>query len=1525
MKKFLRTLMLAAAMLLPFVSQSQNTLTFDFEDGLIPSGWTNASTNPWVVTDSSYNNGHQGAYCIMSGNAGISSSQSSISATFTFVGDGSITFLAGIFGEGTSSVWDHCTFKIDGQVMFDYGARDTWEVYTFELEAGTHSFEWFYDKDGSVNPTGDAFYLDSIVVNLGTASGCPRPGVITVSNVTGNTADISWIAGGTETSWNVYLDSVLAATVSTPSYSFTGLSSLTNYQVAVAADCGTEQSTWRTTTFTTGCTALTLPYTETFEATSATRDCWNLVAVGNIGGSNGMGFVSVNGRNVLRFSSYSNASDYNQYGFSPLMDVSSSATNIQVSVVYGTYGSADVLNFGYVTATDTVWDPADYSTTDSSDFQTYTTVIPATATQLAIHYYGNYQYYAWIDTVSVIEMTSDYCFPVTNLTVSNITADGATLTWTGDASSYTIVDLSDSTTVATITDTTYTFTTLNAMTQYSFGVVANCSTSQSNMVNATFATACTAVELPYTETFEATSGTLACWTTNGPGNWNIGTGDYSASTGAFEGSTNAKITHSSSGNVTKLISPVLDGVTSGMTLDFAHIQRSWSGDQDELRVYYRADADSAWIQVAAYTDEVATWTVENVVIPGTVYQVAFEMTDGYGYGVAIDSVVFTEMGASYCYTVTNLAVDSVTSSSIFLSWNDNNNAGATYSIYGADGSVIASGISTTNYEVTGLSASTSYTFGVVANCSATDASNVVTVSASTSIECAGGSCFVELNGADSYGDGWNGNAINVMQNGNLIETFTLATGTSINSAHITVCSGAPVVFTWVAGSYPGEASFEIKNAAGMIVHTGVGSTSMATGDTIFVLNNACPSCLPVTNLSVTAATETSITLSWNGTADSYDIYNDTTFVANVTTNSYTFTGLTSSTSYTFGVMALCSATDSADMVTINATTPCPAVTTFPYIQDFATMPSCWTIIDADGDGFTWENLEGAMHSASYDNSYGTLTPDNWLITPSFQLATGTNYEVTWNANPQDTNWASEHYGLYVSTTTTDTSAFTLIQDWTLTPAGHVPVIDLSSYAGQTIYLAFRHWNCTNWFRVAIDNFQIREAAGANQVTVTLRQNNPMYGSVAGGGVYTIGDSVTVTATPATGYQFIQWISATGAVVTANPYTFVATTDVTLQAIFDVYVEPDSVLVNVAVNDTTMGTTIPAPGVHYFYEGDTLSVIAVPNTGYHLTGWTFSLSYNGMTFYDDTTINVEVDDFFDLFDEWVVESGDGAYAFSVTANFAVGDPELDTVIVNITADATMGTTNPLPGTHYFTTGQTLSVEAIPYNGYFLNGWVFSLYDETGEAIYEDEYIDTAVVDFFDIFTNTLVVGPMLSGYYFDIMPIFSADTTGPVDPNIVVITFAVNDATMGTITPSGTQRYELGSEFSVTATPAENCYLVSWTLTTADGISVTLDEDVPLTFTDTVIADMNGSIITANFARNQGIDDVETSAISVYTQDDRIIVKGVENLSVNVYDVTGRNVKSVAKAAETVEFTVPSAGVYMVKASNGATKRVVVVR
>lgn len=61
------------------------------------------------------------------------------------------------------------------------------------------------------------------------------------------------------------------------------------------------------------------------------------------------------------------------------------------------------------------------------------------------------------------------------------------------------------------------------------------------------------------------------------------------------------------------------------------------------------------------------------------------------------------------------------------------------------------------------------------------------------------------------------------------------------------------------------------------------------------------------------------------------------------------------------------------------------------------------------------------------------------------------------------------------------------------------------------------------------------------------------GTVTGAGSYTIGSSVTATATPAQGYEFVEWrINGTSTVVSnANPYTFTINEDTDLIAIFTV--------------------------------------------------------------------------------------------------------------------------------------------------------------------------------------------------------------------------------------------------------------------------------------------------------------------------------------------------------------------------------------
>ena len=135
------------------------------------------------------------------------------------------------------------------------------------------------------------------------------------------------------------------------------------------------------------------------------------------------------------------------------------------------------------------------------------------------------------------------------------------------------------------------------------------------------------------------------WTTDGPGTWSVGSGDYSTSTGAGLGTYNALIKHSTTGNVTKLITPEIDlSSVSSAVLSFMHVQRSWAGDIDYLKVYYRTSSSETWTQLVAYTSAISSWTTEEeIVLPNTsaTYQLAFEHTDNYGYGVGLDQIVIS--------------------------------------------------------------------------------------------------------------------------------------------------------------------------------------------------------------------------------------------------------------------------------------------------------------------------------------------------------------------------------------------------------------------------------------------------------------------------------------------------------------------------------------------------------------------------------------------------------------------------------------------------------------------------------------------------------------------------------------------------------------------------------------------------------------------------------------------------------------------------------------------------------------------
>ena len=140
----------------------------------------------------------------------------------------------------------------------------------------------------------------------------------------------------------------------------------------------------------------------------------------------------------------------------------------------------------------------------------------------------------------------------------------------------------------------------------------------------------------------------------------------------------------------------------------------------------------------------------------------------------------------------------------------------------------------------------------------------------------------------------------------------------------------------------------------------------------------------------------------------------------------------------------------------------------------------WETVDADGDGLNWgtdyfdngQYYDGAKCAVSYSYTQeaGAFTPDNWMISPEFTV--GDNRFLSFytsTANYSATADWDEHYAVYVipagGSYEDGVNIFETTMD-TYLCTEHV--IDLSAFAGQTIQLAFRHFNCYDEYTLLID-------------------------------------------------------------------------------------------------------------------------------------------------------------------------------------------------------------------------------------------------------------------------------------------------------------------------------------------------------------------------------------------------------------------------------------------------------------------------
>ena len=216
----------------------------------------------------------------------------------------------------------------------------------------------------------------------------------------------------------------------------------------------------------------------------------------------------------------------------------------------------------------------------------------------------------------------------------------------------------------------------------------------------------------------------------------------------------------------------------------------------------------------------------------------------------------------------------------------------------------------------------------------------------------------------------------------------------------------------------------------------------------------------------------------------------------------------------------------------------------------------WDKADESIDKYTWHGDKNVTQkrtsawSASYiykTNGTASTTSDGHTIT-AYKTTTvsNKNYTVTINTVEGGTLTVKDYDNNAVATGASKIHLTVL--KFSATPAdGYVlDAVEINDGTNTTTIAAADLATTTHTLTSNVTINPVWRAT-TSTVTVTATATN---GTVTGAGVVEAGTSVTLTATPDAGYQFVNWTVDGAEVSTANPYTFTADADVEVVANFE---------------------------------------------------------------------------------------------------------------------------------------------------------------------------------------------------------------------------------------------------------------------------------------------------------------------------------------------------------------------------------------
>ncbi|WP_405369465.1 fibronectin type III domain-containing protein [Nonlabens sp. Asnod2-A12] len=772
-----------------------------------------------------------------------------------------------------------------------------------------------FSSDGSVVRTG--WVAEYICAAPPT---CLEPTSLSFDGSTNTTVDLSWIAGGSETEWNIEYGTVgftpgmgTVVNSTTNPATITGLTQNSIYDFYVTGYCGVGDESLQVgpVTGNTQCDPFVAPYSEDFETgfttTTSTfpgageafdsENCYSainsgyawvaapgtLTASGNTGpspsittgnyfyaeGSNGVtGDIAELATATFDTSALTVPAlsfDYHMTGSdigSLEILVKSGASETLVATITGEQQLADTdpyINFNVAL--------------NAFSGQTFQIVFRATRGT-------SFESDIAIDNVAIDEVPS--CPAALGLAVDSSTVDSVSLSWTngGSETAWEIeyVDAGaaqGSGTLVPVTTNPATVTGLVANTPYDFYLRAVCAVGDESiwLGPVTGRTTCVAFTVPFTEGFNSTSSTQDCWTVldeNGDGDqWDL---NYAFNTS--EGDQVAAMNTDFNGGADDdyLISPAIT-LTGVDRLRYEYRVQS-NGEPNEMEVLISttgnaaADFTTTLVPLTLYSNEAyAEEVIDLSAYTGDVY-VAWRIppTTTDGWRMYIDNVRF-EITPD-CVEPSGLTAANITSDSADFSWISGGSGEASWDVEIVPAGTVPTGVPTdvvtsTAYLATGLSTATAYDFYVRADCG--NGTSVFTGPLSFTTTAACGDIIYDTGGSTGNYQNSESYTITYLPDnaGDLVTLdFTLVDLETCCDT-LEVFDGIDVTATPFTNDLESPATFRANNADGAITirFTSDGSVANAGWEALYTCS-APPSCLEPTSLVVNAIASTSANASW---------------------------------------------------------------------------------------------------------------------------------------------------------------------------------------------------------------------------------------------------------------------------------------------------------------------------------------------------------------------------------------------------------------------------------------------------------------------------------------------------------------------------------------------------------------------------------------------------------------------------------------------------------------------------------------